>query len=105
MAKFIFKLDNKEIDFETLPPGPVKELFQKLKKTIAKQLQSLKCEIHHNEPVIVLQASGSRVTLAGYGACCVDFISVINKHIKLPECNLSTDFVITTKHLKYTQHA
>ncbi len=102
MVKFLFKIDNKEIPFETLPPGAVREEFNKLKSMIAGQLQALKCEKHHNEPTVILQAAGNKVILAGVGACCPEFLSTVNSHIKVPEPYMNADAIFTTRTLKYT---
>ena len=97
MATFIFKMNNEEIGFDGLTHGPIKDLFENLRTTIAHQLQSMQCEIHHLEPVVVLESDGKKVTVAGFGTCCRDFGNTLRDRIKLPEWALSSNVVITTE--------
>lgn len=84
MTKFIFKINQKRVEFETLPNGPPKDKFESMKSTIAGQLQSLKCKTHNHEPMVMLGSDDEEVSLQGFGTCCQEFDSTVRALINVP---------------------
>jgi len=102
MARFIFKKDNEEIALDNLIPGPLKQSFHNISKTIANQLQSMRCEVHHFEPVVILKSHEENVTVSGFAVCCDEFASKVRNLINLPTGTIGSDFVIMKRESKYT---
>jgi hypothetical protein len=85
MPTFIYKIQKEEIEFQDIPDGPVKDMFESLQSTIAGKLQSLQCQAHLQKPVIILECEGEEVKLSGFGACCDEFVSIVQNILKLPD--------------------
>lgn len=102
MASFIFKKDKQEITLDSLPSGPVKDSFENFMHSIDDQLQSLSCEKHHMEPVVILQTDGKKVTVAGFSTCCLGFASKVKDLIRPPAGAMVADGVLTIREFSYT---
>lgn len=97
MTKFIFKINDRQIELETLPNGPLKGMFENLRATISDQLQALKWKTHHHEPIVTLGSDGHHVNLQGYGTCCREFGSTVRALINAP-----ADWNVMTREMRYT---
>jgi hypothetical protein len=84
MALFIFKINQQDYQLVDLPNGPLKNEFEILKETIARQLGSLRCEVHNVEPIVVLQSDGNQVMLGGVSGCCKTMTSNAASLISFP---------------------
>jgi hypothetical protein len=102
MPTFIFKIQKQEIEFQNIPDGEVKGMFESLQKTISDQLQSLQCRTHLQKPVIILESDGKKVKLAGFGTCCREFGFTVQQLIKLPNGSMDSDVIVTTREMTYT---
>lgn len=101
MAKFIYKIEGKEVAPENLPPGPLTQSFQNLKASLEKQIPAETCAAHGNELLVVLQNDGTTVRIAGFGGCCRDFVEKMVQQIKLPKDFKTTDWIFTERSYSY----
>jgi hypothetical protein len=101
MARFIFKLKDREVEFDNLPEGPVKEAFDSLQATFSKPLHDFKCSVHHQEPIVVLASDGQKTTFQGFCTCCEEFGSIVAARI--PEPYTGGPMTLTTRVMKYTK--
>ncbi len=102
MAIFRLKQNKKEISFDGLPEGTLKQAIKNLQSTMEKQLSSLQCETHKAEPVVFLQIEGIKVMLAGFGACCKEFGSKVREGLHLPGDIMDPNVTLTTRIFSYT---
>jgi hypothetical protein len=105
MATFILKSENDTINFDSLPPGPLKQSFSELLESVTHQLHTLKCDTHHHEPIIVLQGDAHGVRLSGICTCCREFGETVRGILKLPEDVMCPDVGITTERTSYTYYS
>ncbi len=85
MAIFNFKINEQQVELGNLPDSPLRKSLEGLKTTITNQIQSLRCDIHHQELVVVLESKENEVRLVGFSTCCREFGLSVREHLKLPE--------------------
>jgi len=60
MAKFVFHVDGKKLDFDAIPNSAIKSLFATLRSVIDSQLKPQQCQVHHLEPTVSLFSQDDR---------------------------------------------
>ncbi len=97
MAKFIYKIDGKDVTSENLPSGPLKKSFDNLRAALEQKIPAQKCATHGNELLVFLQNDGTKVRIAGFGGCCRDFIEKMTRYGELPKDFKRKKWIFTHK--------
>lgn len=50
MVQFMFMINQKKVEFQDIPDGPIKSSFEILKSALADRLGSVSCPTHHRSP-------------------------------------------------------